>query len=608
MDQIQNGTIPEFLQHLVANPAAANQTHRQQLETLVQTYPACSVFRLLLAKAAQNTDAETAKKAVQSAAVYAANREVLFKLIHQPETIAAVKAEKFYPFISFAAEQKSNTQDAVFTIEKSENNFDFPTSYPVSVPDQPANIEETVFAEDPSAENNNAAFIGPELEVVAAIPVLADSVSAENNDAVFIDPNLPAIVRTENPAEEIDPLEITDAAYIEPEPAAIEDAEAVFVEDIPSAENRDAVFTDENLAENKVEVVADLPSAENNNAVFTDGNLEEAMAAENDFRVEDVSQTFVNEADEELVFPEQTILASEENFDQKPINQEIDEEVFDEITAIEDINFDAVKTVPLTLEPPKPIAAEPENQPEIISEPETTSEEKPLTARDEAEKAMLSNIASIDYFTFNTKFGQNQTVEPSKKPSEEIDYQTEPVAAKPEPLENEAADTVSKYHDDKMPYTFMWWLDRTRKEYAETYQPYTKNVQKSTDISVGPELHKQYIESIFHTKAPLKVPENVLPPMEELPVKKKEKQLIERFIVEEPHIHPPSMDKLDTENKAKRSSEDADVLVTETLAKVYLDQMLYHKALDTYKKLMLKFPEKSVYFAAQLTEIEKKIN
>ncbi|RYE17786.1 MAG: hypothetical protein EOP42_31740 [Sphingobacteriaceae bacterium] len=68
------------------------------------------------------------------------------------------------------------------------------------------------------------------------------------------------------------------------------------------------------------------------------------------------------------------------------------------------------------------------------------------------------------------------------------------------------------------------------------------------------------------------------------------------------------MDKLDTENKAKRSSEDGDILVTETLAKVYLDQMLYHKALDTYKKLMLKFPEKSVYFAAQITETEKKIN
>jgi outer membrane translocation and assembly module TamA len=102
--------------------------------------------------------------------------------------------------------------------------------------------------------------------------------------------------------------------------------------------------------------------------------------------------------------------------------------------------------------------------------------------------------------------------------------------------------------------------------------------------------------------------ENSLPPVIEPVVKRKEDDLIERFIIKEPHIHPPSSDKLDTENKAKKSSEDADVLVTETLAKIYLDQMLYHKALDTYKKLLLKFPEKNRYFTAQIELIENKIN
>jgi hypothetical protein len=69
-----------------------------------------------------------------------------------------------------------------------------------------------------------------------------------------------------------------------------------------------------------------------------------------------------------------------------------------------------------------------------------------------------------------------------------------------------------------------------------------------------------------------------------------------------------SADKLDNENKAKRSSEDQDVMVTETLARIYSDQMLYHKAIATYKKLMLKFPEKKLYFAAQIEQLEKKIN
>ncbi|MDB5155958.1 MAG: hypothetical protein JWR50_665, partial [Mucilaginibacter sp.] len=80
----------------------------------------------------------------------------------------------------------------------------------------------------------------------------------------------------------------------------------------------------------------------------------------------------------------------------------------------------------------------------------------------------------------------------------------------------------------------------------------------------------------------------------------KEDQIIERFIQEEPQITHPSGVKLNNENKARRSSEDKEELVTETLAKIYTEQMLYHKAILTYKKLMLKFPEKAFTLQAKL--------
>src|SRR5690606_5112273 len=32
----------------------------------------------------------------------------------------------------------------------------------------------------------------------------------------------------------------------------------------------------------------------------------------------------------------------------------------------------------------------------------------------------------------------------------------------------------SRYNDDKMPYTFLWWLQKTRADYSATYQPYVK--------------------------------------------------------------------------------------------------------------------------------------
>jgi hypothetical protein len=50
--------------------------------------------------------------------------------------------------------------------------------------------------------------------------------------------------------------------------------------------------------------------------------------------------------------------------------------------------------------------------------------------------------------------------------------------------------------------------------------------------------------------------------------------------------------------------EDTD-LVTPTLARVYLEQEYYEKAISTYKKLMLKYPKKSSFFAGQIKLIRK---
>ena len=53
------------------------------------------------------------------------------------------------------------------------------------------------------------------------------------------------------------------------------------------------------------------------------------------------------------------------------------------------------------------------------------------------------------------------------------------------------------------------------------------------------------------------------------------------------------------------SNAESDELITETLAVIYLQQKKYEKAIESFQKLSLKYPEKSAYFATRIEETEK---
>ncbi|MBN2666618.1 MAG: hypothetical protein JXR67_08915 [Bacteroidales bacterium] len=88
--------------------------------------------------------------------------------------------------------------------------------------------------------------------------------------------------------------------------------------------------------------------------------------------------------------------------------------------------------------------------------------------------------------------------------------------------------------------------------------------------------------------------------------KKIQADLIDRFIISNPRIEPKKEKQVvQNEDLSKPFTEEQGVFVTETLAKIYLTQGYYSKAIDIYEKLCLKFPEKSDYFAAQIEKIRE---
>ncbi|GAO28028.1 hypothetical protein [Geofilum rubicundum] len=106
-------------------------------------------------------------------------------------------------------------------------------------------------------------------------------------------------------------------------------------------------------------------------------------------------------------------------------------------------------------------------------------------------------------------------------------------------------------------------------------------------------------------------PSEVNPEVEENGGKKR--SLIDHFLESgmKKRRTPPvkAQDKKDeiVDISAKSLQENED-LMTETLANIYIKQEHFFKAIDIFERLRLKYPEKNLYFARRIKELEEHIN
>ncbi|XHR93326.1 hypothetical protein ACFJIV_23805 [Mucilaginibacter sp. UC70_90] len=191
-------------------------------------------------------------------------------------------------------------------------------------------------------------------------------------------------------------------------------------------------------------------------------------------------------------------VATEPNGESISSTHDIDDEVYDEIVGIENISIgQANGNEPVIADVNTDASIN--DKAEVAGEPPVTVDEAKDVRNDVTEKWIIGNIASTDYFLFD-----NSVVD-TRNDDKAISQESAPQSAEIEATEQQ--EVLSKYNDEKMPYTFMWWLDKTRKEYASTYQPYNIEAVAEQKKPVAPDsqtadaLQHQYYENIFHSQS-----------------------------------------------------------------------------------------------------------
>jgi len=575
VDQYLNNRQHEILWKLLANPADNGHSYAGNLQSLVNDFPQSGLLQAMLARADKEHDKG-------HAAAYF-NPKTLYRVINSADILPTVSSEKIVQELD--GKYAGLEDDQVYPETEGFGLNDFGNNEYVEhrfsvehdpVIDEESNTIVTVVAEDERSEVDSIENIMAGIEQVPAENIIeqADGVAEQPEPMTAEDILI-------DPMEQVEPAALIETPTDEHEPvtptSAKEDSEDV--EPITITAENEHFYEDELVTEAGASE-QDQPGE----IIELTANEPESVIEEN--QEEPIQIIEESEHEQELI--------TDISFEQVEKPEDIDDDIFDEIVGIDDISFTPIS---------KPVEDGPQAEGvfhEELPVDEVTNKDRALNLDDEAEKLIVGNIAATDYFAFDRAVGERKQAEADTPAPANVLHEAPATGIIPAEKQD-----VSKYHDEKMPYTFMWWLDKTRREHAGIYQPFKLDTSQTIRQSGAQELQQQYYENIFHLNSVDDLTRNQTI---EFDTKTKEDRIIKKFIVEEPHISAPSSDKLDNENKAKKSAEDQDELVTETLARVYSDQMLYHKAINTYKKLMLKFPEKSRYFADQIELLERKTN
>ncbi len=289
----------------------------------------------------------------------------------------------------------------------------------------------------------------------------------------------------------------------------------------------------------------------------------------------------------------ETLSAPEPAKTEEPKNERIENSILSSIKEAEASNteYTATKTeeTKTTLTAEEPVIEE--HVQNVVEEEEDDSviEEMiiPEFKMNTVERSILSSIKEAETKVAEQSKVEIQEIVKSEDKEEEIKEENE------EPIEeiieeeesNEPAKTAAEHLEIGKPLDFSLSEKHSFQEWLQLSR--TEPIDRSNELSPEEKAEKEAAE-----KAKLE---------EE---RQKKAEIIDKFIENNPKISPIKPGSNAPVIQIESNSEDNSYLMTETLARVYLEQKKYTKAIQAYEILILKYPEKITFFADRISDIK----
>ena len=600
---------------LIKNPETLRVEDLNLLETEIEKFPYMQSLRAIYLLGVHRFYNENFSKELAKTAAYTTDKRILYNLINKTnENMAAALAASAFPFKTDLATKTPKIQE-VKTEEipipapaevKIEEKTDLVTKTQSVEISEPVSFVEENKIEEAQALNNETPSIPdvspieePQADILS--PEKTETEKTELTAAEYIAAEMAKLksgAATEEPAiaEKEENIETTETIEIISEA----EKEEILVEEVKAEE----ISPIEIVEEKEVEVEAEPIEEERFSA--------EELASPDTFNLRKPKETtidFYNRKQtgfvEEIPAQKENNYSSEKPISEKPAEKEEEKET--------NISFYAQKQAESIEE--SPAQKEDFYSAKTTSESPAENEERETTidfyARKQTSFVEETPAQKEDFYSAKTtseSSTENEERETtidfyaSKKANS--DAQEEQTSYSPVNIYQKQIDTEKEDTAEVSKNLVQEENISTTEEVANSEKPEPKAEIETEKVSevVKPTSSSNVTSFISTWKSWLKIDRSeIVTPSEQ----DKKAAIIDKFIENNPKISPI---KEDVDFIVKEKSNDISHLMTETLAQLYVEQKLYTKAIQAYKILQEKHPEKTEEFEERIEEIKKSRN